>query len=95
LGWELWSQGGDKLAASRNYYEEAIVILRKLGSRPHLVMALADYGLVTNELDEFELTVQVCSEGMVMADEAGMPTYVGYNQTCLGVAQAVAMWVKL
>jgi tetratricopeptide (TPR) repeat protein len=88
LGWELWSQGGDQLAASRDYHEEAIAILRKLGSRPHLAMALADYGLVTNELGDFETTVQVCSEGIVMAEEVGMPTYVGYNQTCLGVAQA-------
>ena len=88
LGWETWSQAGDKLAASRGYHEEAIALLKKLGGRSHLVMALADFGLVTNELDDFETTVQCCSEGMVMAEEAGMPTYVAYNQTCLGVAQA-------
>lgn len=88
LGWELWSQGGDGLAAAREYHEEAIIILRKLGSRSHLVMALADYGLVTNELGDFATTAQVCAEGMIMAEEAGMPHYVGYNQTCLGVAQA-------
>ena len=88
LGWETWSQAGDRLIASRSYHEEAITLLHKLGNRSHLVMALADFGLVTNELGDFETTVQRCSEGMAMAEEAGMPTYVAYNQTSLGVAQA-------
>jgi tetratricopeptide (TPR) repeat protein len=88
LGWETWSQAGDRLVTSRAYHEEAIALLRKLGSKAHLVMALADFGLVTNELDDFETTAACCAEGMAMAQRADMPTYVAYNQTCLGVAEA-------
>ncbi len=88
LGWETWSQAGDRLPASRSYHEEAIMLLRKLNSRPHLVMALADFGLVANEIGDFATTVQCCSEGMAIAEEVGMPTYIAYNQTSLGVAQA-------
>lgn len=88
LGWETWSQGGDRLAASRAYHEESIALLRKLGSRAHLVMALADFGLVTNELGDFETTVQCCVDGMALAKEANMPSYIAYNQTSLGVAHA-------
>lgn len=88
LGWETWSQGGEKLKQSRSYHEEALSLLRKLGNRNYYVMALADAGLTMNELSEFDKTVELCAEGIALSKDAEMTTFIGYNMTVLGVAQA-------